>query len=395
MDLDAFRWLLSDAGQHLLDRAGHAYADAQGDPVAAASAVRKLEPDASRATAALSQVQLRVKAVAKFGDEALRMYFVSEALEQATRPRVAAHRAARLAAAQPTSVVDLGCGIGGDLLSFARAGLTAAGVDLDPLRAEVARANLAVLGLPGAVSVADSTTVDLDRFGAVFADPARRSSAGRIFDVNGWTPSWDFVLSLFARAAVVKVAPGIPHDLVPDDVEAEWVSEAGDVKEAGLWSPLLATCRRRATVIGPGGLASLTDEDDPWDGVEERPVRDVGAYLYEPDGAVIRAGLVTAIAAGVDGGLVDEHIAWVTADNAYRSPFARGYRLLEELPYREKQLKAALRERGIGRLAIKPRGVQVVPEQLRKRLQLAGDNEGTLVLTRVAGAGAAYLVEPI
>jgi SAM-dependent methyltransferase len=341
-------------------------------------------------------VQLRVKAVAKFGDEAMRMYFVAEALEQATRPRVAAHRAARLAAYSPTSVVDLGCGIGGDLMAFARAGLTAAGVDLDPLRVEVARANLAALELPGAVSNADSTTVDLDGFGAVFADPARRSSAGRIFDVNGWTPSWDFVLGLFERAAIVKVAPGIPHDLVPHGVEAEWVSEAGDVKEAALWAPALASCNRRATVIpASGGLASLTDEDDPYDGVAERPVRSVGQFLYEPDGAVIRAGLVTAVAAGVDGGLLDEHIAWVTADAAFRTPFARGYRVLDELPYREKQLKAALRERGIGSLAIKTRGVQVVPEQLRKRLALSGTEAGTLVLTRVAGAGTAYLVEPI
>lgn len=396
MDLDAFRWLLTDAGQQLLGRAAHAYADAAGDPVAAASAVRRIEPDAARATAALSQVQLRVRAVAKFGDDALRMYFVPDALEQATRPRVAAHRAARLAAWQPASVVDLGCGIGGDLAAFARAGLTAAGVDLDPLRVEVARANLEALGLAGAVLVADSTELDLDGFGACFADPARRTSSGRVFDVNGWTPSWEFVLGLFARASVVKVAPGIPHHLLPEGVEAEWVSEAGDLKEAALWSPSLATARRRATVIpAAGGLATLTEEDDPYDGQVERPVRAMGGYLYEPDDAVIRSGLVTAVAAGVDGGLVDEKIAWVTSDSAFRSPFARSYRVVEELPYREKQLKAALRERGIGRLAIKPRGVQVVPEQLRKRLALSGDNEGTLVMTRVAGTGAAYLVEPL
>ena len=49
--------------------------------------------------------------------------------------------------------------------------------------------------------------------------------------------------------------------------------------------------------------------------------------------------------------------------------------VLEELPYREKQLKAALRERGIGRLTIKKRGVDVVPEQLRKRLAARGDAE--------------------
>jgi hypothetical protein len=110
---------------------------------------------------------------------------------------------------------------------------------------------------------------------------------------------------------------------------------------------------------------------------------------------VIRAGLVTAVAAIVDGGLMDEHIAYVTADDPVRTPFARGYRVVERLPYREKPLKAALRERGIGRLTIKKRGVDMVPDELRKRLSLSGDEEATLVMTRVSGHGAALLVEPL
>ena len=120
----------------------------------------------------------------------------------------------------------------------------------------------------------------------------------------------------------------------------------------------------------------------------------VGRFLYEPDGAVIRAGLVTAVAAGVDGGLVDEHLAYVTGDASYRTPFARGYEVLEELPYREKALRAALRERNVGRLTIKKRGVDVHPDQLRKRLALTGDEEAVIVLTRVAGEGTCLLVRP-
>jgi hypothetical protein len=188
----------------------------------------------------------------------------------------------------------------------------------------------------------------------------------------------------------VKVAPGIPHEVLPEDVETEWVAESGEVKEAVLWSSYLATVRRRATVIRAGGLATLTDEDDPGDAA----VRPVGRFLYEPDGAVIRAGLVTAVAAGVGGALLDEHIAYVTGDDAFSTPFARSYEVLEELPFKEKALKAALRERGIGRLAIKKRGVDVVPEELRRRLALAGDAEATIVLTRVAGKGTALLVRP-
>lgn len=390
MEIETLEWLLTTEGGRLLDHAARAWADHPGDPVRVASVVRRLEPDAAKAAAATTQAQLRERAVPKLGESARLMFFTPDALEQATRARVAEHRAARLAAAIPGgSVIDLGCGIGGDLLAFARAGLIAGGIDHDPVRVAMARANLAALGLPGAVQVGDATTVDVRGFDAAFADPARRGGRGRVFDVEGWTPPWPWVLDLLTRRALVKVAPGIGHDLVPAGAEAEWVSDGGEVKEAVLWSPSLSTTQRRATVIGERGLATLTDEDDPGG-----DVRGVGAYLYEPDGAVIRAGLVTAVAAGVHGGLVDPHIAYVTSDDSFRTPFARGYRVLEHLPYREKQLKAALHERGIGRLVIKKRGVQVVPEELRKRLALKGDDEATLVLTRVAGQGTALLVAP-
>lgn len=394
MDLDAFRWLLTEPGQRLLERA----AEAPEDPLEAAAMLRR-EASPEHAAVALTQVTLRRRAVAKFGDLAGRMYFTPDGLEQATRLSVAAHRAARLAAARSESVVDLGCGIGGDLVSFANAGITAAGVDLDPVRVEVARANLAALDLGGAVMVADATTLDLTPFSVAFADPARRTARGRTFSVEDWTPPWSFVETLLRRDSCVKAAPGIPHELVPDDVEAEWVSDQGEVKEAALWSGRLATVRRRATVIPPAvpgqpsrGLATLTDEDLP--DALPAPVREVPQFLYEPDGAVIRAGLVEAVAAGVGGRLLDEHLAYVVGDAAFHTPFARSYRVLEELPHREKPLRAALRERGIGRLTIKKRGVSVVPDELRKRLALTGDAEATIVLSRAAGHGVCLLVEP-
>ncbi|MFC4786948.1 THUMP-like domain-containing protein [Nocardioides sp. MAHUQ-72] len=386
MELDDFRWLLTDEGQRLLAAADEVVDE---DPLRAQTTLRRTAEPAHVA-AALTQATLRRRAVAKFGDLAARMYFTPDGLEQATRLSVARHRAARVEASSAGTVVDLGCGIGGDLVAFASRGLVCAGVDLDPVRVAVAAANLAALGLDGAVQVADATQVDSTPFDVAFADPARRSGRGRTFDVDDWTPPWPFVEQLLRRDSCVKVAPGIPHELLPEGVEAEWVSDHGEVKEAALWSGRLATTARRATVIGDGGLATLTDEDDPGAGVTP-----VGRYLHEPDGAVIRAGLVTAVAALVQGGLVDEHIAYVTSDAATRTPFARGYEVLEELPYREKALRAALRERGVGTLTIKKRGVNVVPDELRRRLALHGDETATIVLTRVAGHGTALLVRPL
>ncbi len=384
MDLEAFRWLLTDAGQALLAEAGAV----AGDELRAQDALRRSAAP-EHVAAALTLVDLRRRAEPKFGADAARMYFTPEGLEQATRSAVAAHRAARLTTFGARTLIDLGCGIGGDLLAASAAGLTAAGVDVDPLRVAVAEANLQALGLAGAVKVADATRVDVTPFDVAFADPARRSGSGRTFRADDWEPPWSFVETLLAGDACVKVAPGIPHALVPAGVEAEWVSDGGEVKEAALWSGRLASTARRATVIGDGGLATLTEDDDP--GAE---VRAVGEFLYEPDGAVIRAGLVTAVAHGVEGGLIDPHIAYVTSDRSFRTPFARGYQVLERLPYREKQLRAALRERGVGRLTVKKRGVDVVPDELRKRLDLHGEAEATIVLTRVEGRGTALLVRP-
>ena len=389
--LDAFAWLLTDDGQRLLARAVELRDLAATEPLRAQTILRKDGAEPAHVALALTQAELRARAVEKFGALAERMYFTPDGLEQATRLVVAEHRAARLVAFGARTLIDLGCGIGGDLIAASRAGLIVAGVDLDPARVAIVRANLDTLGLAGAVQVADATGIDHTAFEVAFADPARRGARGRVFDAEGWTPPWSFVETLLARDACVKVAPGIPHELIPAGVEAEWVSDGGDVKEAALWAGRLATVRRRATVIAPhgehGGLATLTDEDDAAVGV-----RDVGAFLYEPDGAVIRAGLVTAVAAGVGGGLVDEHIAYVTSDEAFRTPFATGYQVLEELPYRERALRAALRERGVGRLTIKKRGVSVVPETLRRNLSLRGPNEATIVLTRVKGEGTCLLV---
>jgi hypothetical protein len=319
------------------------------------------------------------------------MYFTPEGLQQSTTQRVAAHRADRVSR-HGGSIIDLGCGIGGDLIALLRVAPDVVGVEVDPLRAAVAAANLASLGLGGSVTVADARRLDLSTRDVLVADPTRRNARGRVFDPTAYTPPWGFIESLLTRTSAVKVAPGIPHRLVPADVEAEWVSDEREVKEAALWSGGLAEVRRRATVLPSG--ATLTDTDDP--GVEgvgfaERP----GAFVYEPDGAVVRAGLVTAAAEIVDARLIDPKIAYVTGDKHVATPLARCFRVLDELPTRTKPLRAALRARRIGPLTIKKRGVEIDPDVLRRQLALSGDRAATIILTRLRDRGVAMLVEPV
>jgi SAM-dependent methyltransferase len=386
VEIATFDALVSPAGQAVVDAATELLST--DDELAVGSRLRHEHPP-DLVAAAIGQVLLRRRAVAKFSADADGLWLTSDGLEQASRRTVAAHRAERLRAAGVRTILDLGCGIGADLMAYARADLVVTGVELDHLRAAMARANLDALGLPGTVDVGDAEGYDTGGFDAVFVDPARRDDRGRVFDPRRQSPSWELVTGLLDRVGVAKAAPGIAHRLVPDGVEAEFVSDAGDLVEATLWGRRFASAARRATVL-PGG-DTLTTDDEP----AAVPVGEPAAWWYEPDPAVIRAGLVGAVAAAIGGHLVDRRIAYVVADRHMATPFARAYRLVEEVPYREKRLRSALRARGIGALAIKKRGVDVVPEQLRPRLGLSGDREATLILTRVAGAARAFLVEPV
>jgi predicted RNA methylase len=327
--------------------------------------------------------------VGKFGAAASAMFFTRTGLEQATRGLVARRRAERLAGAGAQRVADLGCGIGADALAFARAGLSVLAVEADPDTAAVARANTA--GLDVSVIVGDATTVDLGGVDAAFCDPARRTAGGRrVFSTAGMSPPWGFVAGLPTRVprTVLKLAPGLDHGLIPPGAEAEWVSVDGDLVEATVWAPTLAEVPRRATVLtsaGPGE-SGLTGP-----GTVPAPVGTVRRYLYDPDGAVTRAGLVAEFAATVAGNLADPSIAFVYSDTATVTPFARRLEVVDFLPVAVKRLRAALRERGIGRLEIRKRGSALDVERLRRDLRLAGDGSGVLVLTRVANAPTALL----
>jgi hypothetical protein len=357
-------------------------------PVAAATALRAAGLAPELAAAALTQATLRRAAAGKFGALAGGMYFTRTGLEQATRWPVAVARAERLAAAGARRVADLGCGIGTDSLAFARAGLAVVAVESDPATAEVARANLDGLSrvevVTGSALDQDLSTVD-----AAYCDPARRTSGGRrIFTTAALSPPWEFARGLLESVpfAVLKLAPGLPHDLIPDGVEAEWVSVDGDLVEAALWSPALATVPRRATVFRAGSRTALVGP-----GTRAAGIGAVRRYLFDPDGAVTRAGLVAEFASTVDGSLADPAIAFVYAGSPASTPFARCLEVVDRLPVAVKRMRAALREHDIGRLEIRKRGSALDVERLRRDLRLSGDRAGVLVLTRVAGAPAALL----
>ena len=377
------------------------------------ASLRKAGHSPELVSAVLTQSRLRTKAQLKFGEFARQMLFTSAGLEQATRLNVAARHAERFAQAGISHVADLGCGLAADSLALASMDITVTAVEMDETTAACATVNL--IPFPNARVVhSDATTVPLEGVDGVWLDPARRvtstSGTRRIWDPEAFSPPLSFVESLAAtgRAVGVKMGPGMPHDSVPAGCEAQWVSVGGDVTEVALWFNAVSRpgIRRAALLLGPQGAAEITSGED-FDAGPAAPVGPVEGYLYEPDGAVIRAGLVADVALQLGGHLVDEHIAYFCAPALVDTPFARAYKVLEVMPYNVKALKAWVKDNGIGVLDIKKRGMAITPEELRKELLPAGKGAGknagkrggtktaTLVLTRIGEDRVAISVAPV
>lgn len=388
----AVRFLLSDEGHGWLEHS----ANLVGTPtshLADLSRLRQyLAPD--EAAAIMEQVQLRARAAPRF-ERAAQMLFTDAGLQQSTHPLVASHRAERFR--HCTLVADLGCGLGSDTLALAQAVDHVIAVDRDPIRLKFARRNTFVYGLAERVTFTQADILALPfapRNMHLFCDPGRRTGTGRrIFKPDDYEPALAFLEQHLAGAKglAIKVAPGIPYATLSWVGEVEIVSLKGEVKEATLWCGDQATpgVRRRATLLPSG--ATITDNATQT--TEPCSVKPAGRYLFEPDGAVIRAGLVQQAAVTLGLWQLDGRIAYLSGDSPVVSPLVQGFKIQEQLTLNLKTLRRRLHELGVGVLEIKKRGVALDPDAFRRGLKLKGVQSKTLIVTRIGDRPVAFLCQ--
>ena len=390
---NALAFLLSAQGHALLTQLATDQTSDRGSPGYTARLRKSYPPDV--VAAALDVCLLRQRARAKFS-QADRMFFTRQALEQASAEVVSFYRAKRFAG-RPC-VVDLCCGIGGDVLGLAQYADVLA-IDIDPVRLRMAAANAGVYEVGDRLSVecADVTTQALPRGTCFWADPSRRVQGRRVFSLARYQPPLQAFLELAQKppGAGIKLSPGVDYAelarlLGPAQHEVEIISVRGAAREAVLWLGALCTAHRRATLL-PGDHSLV-----------ERPlggpiaVTPVGRYLYEPDAAVIRAHLVEHLAEEVSATKIDEQIAYLTADARIESPFVTGYLVEEVMPFSLKRINRRLRVRDVGELVIKKRGLGIDPELFRRRLKVGkGQRKTVLVLTRVQNRPTALICSPM
>ena len=355
------------------------------------AALRKQGHSPEEIVEVVSQVALRQRARGKLGSLADSLLLTRQGLEQASRLEVARYHARKLA--RLGSVTDLGCGLGVDSIAFAQSGLGVEAVESDKNTAKFATSNLD--GFTKAkvhVGTAEEFEIKTE---AVFLDPARRDLAAsgrsrKLLGPKDFSPSIDFALEVISQTpGGVKLAPGLPHELISDKFEAAWVSHKGDLVELSQWSTDTARAGRRYAVIVDG------DSEHEFSGDNfEADVAPLGEFIYEPDPALIRSHLLGAFAFENQLGVMSSGIAYLTG-REIQSPWIRGFRIVDELQLNEKELARYFAGRGIGTLEIKKRGVEIEPEVLRKKLKLKGSGAATLITTKVGGARKALVCEPV
>jgi len=333
-----------------------------------------------QASALVTTARLRQRARKKFGEQAAKMFFSDAGLQQASPQAVAAHTARRFA--RFLHVADLGCGLGSDSLALARMGISVLSVDREPLALTLTQANARALGFSDAIHpVRADVRFPAWNLPVAWADPGRRDDARRLFHPEALQPPLSRLLSLHQSRIPhlgIKLMPGLAHDVIPPEAEAEWISFGGDLKEAVLWLGGLAERPgRRATVL-PSGVRL-------WARGTRAAVQAPGRFLFEPDPAVIRAGAVGDLAQMLNLWQIDEEIAYLSGDEALITPFARHWRILEHHSFDLKWLNQRLRAMRASVADVKKRGSPIEPEPFRRRLYRHPNGRPVVVvLTRVA-----------
>lgn len=317
-----------------------------------------------------------------------------EAAEQATPPAVVWQRQRRIREFFPDELVhDVTCSVGTEIATRADLGeagesspfhgTSVVGSDFDITRVACAHANT-----HQPVFVADALAHTTNAR-VIIADPARRAGGRRIPRPEDLLPPLPDLVAAHGDAELaIKCAPGIDYSAWEGLVSVASVD--GGVKEACLYTPGLAGGERREAIIIRDGTVvdRVTSAETPPDG--EDLVAAPGEFIIDPDGAIVRAGLVRNFAAREGLWMLDPRIAHLTGDAIPRG--YSGFRILEDVPL--KKLKKALGAYNVGSVEILVRGVDINPDSLRKKLKLKGDTPAAIVITRIGKTAHAFICTP-
>ena len=388
-EIDAeFFLLTTEAGRALLVEAE---AVARPGPSELSRWRKRASPEA--AAAAVRMAEARRRGRSKF-ERAGAMWLDPIGVEQATAEPVSRHKAGRFR--DSALVVDLCSGVGGDAIALGGSADRVLAIDVDEGMTRRVAWNAGVYEVEGRVAaeVDDAERFEIPEGARVHIDPDRRVEGSRrpAQLLADYRPGVGYLRELAESSpgGAIKLGPASDFDahFFGAGFEVELVSLQGECKEATAWFGDLVTCRRRATRL-PEGF-SWTDLDGPPGGFA--PARPLQSWAFDPDPALLRAGLVEPFAEAHGLGRITEAADFLTGPSHVDSPMLAAFEVVDEYPLDVKILRRALADRGIGTLEIKVRGVDVRPEALRPQLRPGGPDSATLLLIGAGRSGPSRAV---
>ena len=351
-------------------------AEANEGELALQSRLRKQFPD-DLVRMAVTLMELRRKAAVKFS-RADRMWFDRQGLEQATSEAVAEHKAQRFTG----TVWDLCCGCGGDTLALAAHSEVRA-VDQNPAACLRSLWNAEAYGHARRVEtqVADVTQLDTGA-DLLHFDPDRRGGQGRALRLEDYAPGLEFLQSVVRerRGGAIKLSPASNFGGKFPGAEIELISLHGECKEATVWfGELAGELPWRATVLpGPHTLAGHPLE-------YQASQSAVQPYVYDPDPAVVRSGLLDMTAEQLGLSRLDDREEYLTGRAPVVSPFVQGFEVLAEMPNNLRDLQRHFTSAQYGHVEVKCRRIPVDASAVRRKLPLEGTAPATVLFVRVQG----------
>ncbi len=345
---------------------------------------REFDDDIVRAAFSLSA--LRKTAAGKW-TQADRMWFDRVGMQQATGETVARHVARRFSG----RVADLCSGIGGDTLALAEK-CDVLSVDFNEARLQCNRYNADVYGVSDRVEwqQADVSEGDLAA-DFVRIDPDRRAGRSkRAVRIEDYQPSVEYLEQLMQRyrGGAVKLSPASNFLGRFPACEIELVSDRRECKEATLWFGELRTNEPyRATVLPSGESIAGHPLDVAVD------VGPLGRYIFDPDPAIVRAGLVDLLADSLGLIRLDREEEYLTGPEPIESPFLQTFAVLTELPNNTRALKQFFRHVAFGEVEVKSRHLPIKADSVRRRLPLAGNSAGVILFARLEGKARIVVAE--
>ena len=304
------------------------------------------------------------------------------AYEQATARDISEYKAKLWQ--RGAKIADLCCGMGGDSF-WLPADLVASGADISPERVLMFNENMERLGLSHKAVLQNALEFKGGDFFCI--DPVRR---------GGLNPDFENILELSKKfcGGMAKLPPAFPENEIPRENDVLYLGNTNDCRECLMLSGVFGKGMVRAAAICKGKTFEWQCEKKELQDINLE-VKKLGDFILEPNPVLVRSHLFLNEAKKLGLWQIDSTLAYMSCENMppKHNGFA-AYRVIEQSSLSTNNVKAMLKRHNAGKITIKKRGVEVVPEAEILRLAPKGEKKYVLFYTRILGEKRAILSEP-